>query len=616
MPVPFFRGAAPTVAERGTALSKGTVPFSSNENWDSPPLILSPVLSYVRLLLWGPGGDDKTHGPRESQSNGDVRLKADPTFAAEGTVMHNYHIATLTVGVFLLGWGIPAVAGDIQLAAQICKEGRPSREPITLVPAKTAVVVVDMWDRHWCKTYTLRVGNLVPRMNQTLEAARKLGIQVVFAPSDVVGFYKNYPQRKAMQAVPPQREPKKIAFNAPAPPQPIRLLRVRARPAVQERKCLDAAARGPEIAEGDLIGDCNNGRELLNLCAMRGIDTLLYMGVASNMCVQYRSMGMRNMKQHGLRVLMTADLVEAITSNGLDAARKKDLNFTPAGGTARVQQHVEQYLAPTFESRQLLAAAGMGCTPSTSGRTSFLIAAESEYESHKTLPAFARKYLDKDYHCTCLAANGHEGSGRDDIPGLEAVDDADLVVLSMRRRSLPVVQMDHLERYLAPASRWWPCARASRRFKPGKIPSRATWCGSGSTRRSWAAIPGLQPQVACHRLRRMGRRRGGQPPDPQRRGGEISQPLLALPPASPGRHDHHAVEGSLVAGRSRRTRGLDEHLSGRAGVLHDPGPSGRFSDRVVQSAVGECRPLGDRERVAGEPGGMRAEPDYEARNRR
>ena len=47
-----------------------------------------------------------------------------------------------------------------------------------------------------------------------------------------------------------------------------------------------------------------------------------------------------------------------------------------------------------------------------------------------------------------LAATGPEGSGRDDVPGLAALYDADVLVLSMRRRSLPVVQMDHLERFI------------------------------------------------------------------------------------------------------------------------------------------------------------------------
>jgi nicotinamidase-related amidase len=372
----------------------------------------------------------------------------------------------------------PAAPQIIQLPVQTRdKDGKKVRETITLATSKSAVVVVDMWDRHWCKTYTERVGNLTPRMNQTLDAARKLGIQVVFAPSDVAGFYQDYPQRKAMQAVPQRPEPKKIACTAPGPPQPIDCCECEPgqpckRGAVWTRQHADL-----KIAEGDLIADCNNGRELWNLCASRGIDTLLYMGVASNMCVQYRSMGIRNMKQHGLRILLAADLVQAITSNGLDANRKKDLNFTPAGGTARVQEHIERDLAPTFESRQLLAAAGMGAHAGDKRPHVVLIAAESEYDSQKTLPAFAQKYLDKDFHCTCLAASGPEGSGRDHIPGLEAMDDADLLVLNMRRRSLPVAQMDHLERYLRAGKPLVALRTSVVAFQTGKdpLPGYVVW---------------------------------------------------------------------------------------------------------------------------------------------
>ena len=66
-------------------------------------------------------------------------------------------------------------------------------ERVKIAPARTAVVVIDMWDRHWCKTYTARVANMVPRMNLTLAAARKLGLPVVWTPSDVVAFYRDYP---------------------------------------------------------------------------------------------------------------------------------------------------------------------------------------------------------------------------------------------------------------------------------------------------------------------------------------------------------------------------------------------------------------------------------------
>ena len=89
-----------------------------------------------------------------------------------------------------------------------------------------------------------------------------------------------------------------------------------------------------KIREDDLIGDCDNDRKLLNLCQERGIRTLLYMGVASNLCVQYRFYGVRNMKRHGLQAIVVSDLVEAISANGVGADGRRDDNFTPAKGTA------------------------------------------------------------------------------------------------------------------------------------------------------------------------------------------------------------------------------------------------------------------------------------------
>jgi nicotinamidase-related amidase len=231
-------------------------------------------------------------------------------------------------------------------------------------------------------------------MNRTLDAVRKLGIQVVFAPSDVVQFYKDHPQRRAMEAVPSHPEPKTLGWSAPAPPGPTDFCECGPGRPCRTRACWTRQHPDLKITGEDLIGDCNNGRELLNLCTARHLDTLVYMGVASNMCLQYRSMGLRNMKNHGLRVLVVADLVEAISSNGLDAQGKKDLNFTPASGSARVQQHLERDLAPTLESRQLLASARMKPHAGDPRPHVVLIAAEQEYQSNKTLPTFARQFLE------------------------------------------------------------------------------------------------------------------------------------------------------------------------------------------------------------------------------
>ena len=65
-----------------------------------------------------------------------------------------------------------------------------------------AVVIVDPWNFHWCMTACERVSAMVPRWNRALECARKLGMPVLWVPSDVVGMYSGYPQRERALAVP------------------------------------------------------------------------------------------------------------------------------------------------------------------------------------------------------------------------------------------------------------------------------------------------------------------------------------------------------------------------------------------------------------------------------
>ncbi|MCX6928435.1 MAG: isochorismatase family protein [Verrucomicrobia bacterium] len=350
-------------------------------------------------------------------------------------------------------WSLAAAAAnhkDIKLEVQRRGPGGDRvMERIKLDPARTAVVVIDMWDRHWCKTYTARVANMVPRMNQTLAVARILRMQVVWAPSDVLAFYKDVPQRKAMAAIPTHQEPKTITFNPAAPPEGLDCCECG-----PERPCKSAGVwtrqnAGLEILDDDLIGDCNNAQELFNLCAERHIDTLIYLGVASNMCVPGRAFGMLNARRHGLNVIFMRDLVEAITANGLNPATKQsDWNFTPAKGSARTEHYLEQEVAPSLQSRQLLAAAGMG--PAAQDRRPHIVfvLADDEYKSEQTLPAFAREHLAKKFRCTFCYAKGNDATNRNEVAGLEALYDADLLVLSMRRRALPVPQMDFLERYI------------------------------------------------------------------------------------------------------------------------------------------------------------------------
>jgi hypothetical protein len=65
--------------------------------------------------------------------------------------------------------------------------------------ARTAVVICDMWDKHWCAGATARVNTLAVRMAPVVDAARSAGIRIIHAPSDTMEFYKDAPQRKRIQ---------------------------------------------------------------------------------------------------------------------------------------------------------------------------------------------------------------------------------------------------------------------------------------------------------------------------------------------------------------------------------------------------------------------------------
>ncbi|MEO6962515.1 MAG: hypothetical protein ABIY90_11140, partial [Puia sp.] len=58
------------------------------------------------------------------------------------------------------------------------------QKDIERVPAdKVGIIVTDMWDKHWCKSWTAREAAMVPKMNRILASARKMGVQVIFSPS-------------------------------------------------------------------------------------------------------------------------------------------------------------------------------------------------------------------------------------------------------------------------------------------------------------------------------------------------------------------------------------------------------------------------------------------------
>jgi hypothetical protein len=198
------------------------------------------------------------------------------------------------------------------------------------------------------------------------------------------------------------------------------------------------------IAAEDMIGDADNAHELWNLCAAKNVDTLVYVGVASNICLCERDFGMFNARRHGFRTFFVRDLVEAVTANGVDPATLAlDSNFTPAKGTEITERYLEQYVGASFESRQILTEAGFG--PADKRPHAVFVIADDEYRTEQTLADFAKEHVEPHIRCTFVNS---DPADRNSLLAVEAVYDADLVVLSVRRRFFPVQQMDVLERYI------------------------------------------------------------------------------------------------------------------------------------------------------------------------
>ncbi len=87
------------------------------------------------------------------------------------------------------------------------------------------------------------------------------------------------------------------------------------------------------------------------------------------------------------------------------------------------------------------------------GRHIVFLAGDHEYRSEETLPALARILaLHHGFKCTVLfnvdATTGDIVPGNSNMPGMEALDHADLAVVFLRFQALPREQMKYLDAYL------------------------------------------------------------------------------------------------------------------------------------------------------------------------
>ena len=248
------------------------------------------------------------------------------------------------------GGGARGRGADLELTVQ-------SRDPATgeivvgterVDPRRVGVIAVDVWNYHWCKTATMRVDALVPRIDKALEAARQLGMTVMLCPSDVVENYVGYPQRERVLALSLETVPHLVDVVCPAAPDAGGC-------ACGTERCLvnygwDAMHPALRLGAEDWMPDTE--AEVYTLCRRKGLTHLIYLGFHTQVCLLGKPMGLQAMKSAGLRCLLARDLTDA--HPGYDPAR----GFTPDLNTAQVIAHFERYLAPTLSFEKELTKLG------------------------------------------------------------------------------------------------------------------------------------------------------------------------------------------------------------------------------------------------------------------
>lgn len=226
-------------------------------------------------------------------------------------------------------------------------EWQTSITPHKLVPAKSAMVICDMWDRHWSRGATERVAKMAPVMNTLVQRARSLGVNIVHAPSDTMAFYADAPARRRILATAAVEPPEPIAHPDAALP----IDDSDGGSDTGEKPWFKAWSRQHAAIEIDESRDTisDDGRQIYNYLHPRGVQTVFVMGVHTNMCVLHRSFGIKQLVRWGFQAVLIRDLTDAMYNPAMRPY------VSHAEGTQLVVEYIEKFWCPSVESRELLA---------------------------------------------------------------------------------------------------------------------------------------------------------------------------------------------------------------------------------------------------------------------
>jgi nicotinamidase-related amidase len=221
-----------------------------------------------------------------------------------------------------------------------------TREWTERIPAtNTALLLCDVWDTHWCRGAVERLEAMIPRMNETVAAARTSGVQIVHAPSGTMDQYEESPARKRVLEA-PSATPNEVEHVDP--PMPVDASDHGSDTGeTKSGRPYSRQHAGIEIDHGsDLISD--EGSDVYSCLVQGKRDTMLILGVHTNMCVVGRSFGIKQMVRWGIRPILIRDLTDAMYNPAMPPYVSHD------EGTQLTIGYIEKFWCPSVLSEDII----------------------------------------------------------------------------------------------------------------------------------------------------------------------------------------------------------------------------------------------------------------------
>ncbi|MEZ6131570.1 MAG: SMP-30/gluconolactonase/LRE family protein [Planctomycetaceae bacterium] len=344
-------------------------------------------------------------------------------------------------------------------------------------PEETAIVVCDVWDYHHSINAVKRLEEFAPRLNDVLTRARQSGVMIIHSPSDCMPAYESHPARQRAIAVPNADfiplDCESWCSVVPAEERAVYPIDQSdggddddPQQHAEWAQKLKALGRNPNLPwqkqsdmitideDRDYISD--RGDEVWNILQQRGIRNVILTGVHTNMCVTGRPFGLRQMARNGKNVVLMRDMTDTMYNPNRWPFVS---HFT---GTDLIVSHIERYICPTITSDQILRHQPTKAPPGWVVRQVtepkpfrfaadnrphlVMLIAEEGYRTNETLPAFAASHLGRDFRVTTVFGSETD---RNHLPGIEAVKDADVLLISIRRRALPKADLQLIRDHVA-----------------------------------------------------------------------------------------------------------------------------------------------------------------------